>query len=190
MERIEVRRPGGQRRRRPEALAGDKAFSYRHVRQWLREHEIKAVIPLRSDQLASNPATAQAFDQDAYRDRNAIERCVGWLKECRRIMTRFEKLAMNFLTFVHVAMIERLLRIGLSDSAQVGRLRTIGHLQNNPATIVPVNGPVVIGVTCATAASLARLDSRGPSPMPAHRPQAFTYTHPAPGGLSWLGCPH
>jgi hypothetical protein len=74
-------------------------------------------IPLRSDQIASNPATAQAFDREAYRDRNAIERCVGWLKECRRIMTRFEKLAMNFLSFVHLAMIERLLRIGLSDSA-------------------------------------------------------------------------
>ncbi len=117
MARIEVRRASGQRRRRPEALAGDKAFSYGHVRQWLREHEIKAVIPLRSDQIASAPATARAFDRQAYRDRNAIERCVGWLKECRRIMTRFDKLAMNFLSFVHVAMIERLLRIGLSDSA-------------------------------------------------------------------------
>jgi hypothetical protein len=32
-------------------------------------------------------------------------------------MTRFDKLAINFLTFVQIAMIERLLRIGLSDRA-------------------------------------------------------------------------
>jgi transposase len=46
-----------------------------------------------------------------------IERCIGWLKECRRIGTRFEKLAVNFLAMVKLAMIGRCLRIALSDSA-------------------------------------------------------------------------
>jgi transposase len=78
---------------------------------------MKAVIPLRSNQIDRAPWTHAAFDRDAYRDRNAVERCLGWLKECRRIMTRFDKLAINFLTFVQIAMIERLLRIGLSDRA-------------------------------------------------------------------------
>ena len=117
MQLIEVHRPSGQRRKRPEAIAGDKAFSYPRIRRWIRVHGMKAVIPLRSDQIASSLATHQAFDQESYRDRNAIERCIGWLKECRRIMSRFEKLAVNFLAFVQIAMIERLLRIGLSDSA-------------------------------------------------------------------------
>lgn len=117
MELIEVRRRSGQRRKRPQAIAGDKGFSYPRIRRWIKEHGMKAVIPLRSNQTASAPQTARAFDHEAYRDRNVIERCIGWLKECRRIASRFEKLGINFLTFVHMAMIERLLRIGLSDSA-------------------------------------------------------------------------
>jgi len=117
MELIEVRRPSGQRRKRPQAIAGDKGFSYPRVRQWIGRHGMKAVIPLKSNEIDRMPQTHAAFDSHAYRDRNVVERCVGWLKECRRIMSRFEKLAINFLTFVHIAMIERLLRIGLSDSA-------------------------------------------------------------------------
>ena len=34
------------------------------------------------------------LDKAAYRLRNVVERCIGWLKICRRIATRSEKLAM------------------------------------------------------------------------------------------------
>ena len=45
-----------------------------------------------------------------------IECCIGWLKECRRIGTRFEKLALNFLAMIKLAIIRRYLRvIDLSD---------------------------------------------------------------------------
>lgn len=117
MERVAVRCPSGQQRRRPDALAGDKGYSYPRVRQWLRDHGIRSVIPLREDQRAKQYRTDLAFDRKAYKDRNVVERCVGWLKECRRILTRFEKLAVNYLAMIKIAMIERLLRIGLSDRA-------------------------------------------------------------------------
>jgi len=42
---------------------------------------------------------------------------VGWLKECRRIGTRFEKLAVNFLAMVKVSIIQRILRIRFPDRA-------------------------------------------------------------------------
>ena len=42
---------------------------------------------------------------------------MGWLKEFRRLATRCEKLALNFLSRVKLAMIERYFRIGLADSA-------------------------------------------------------------------------
>ena len=57
------------------------------------------------------------FDRETYRQRNVVERCIGWLKECRRLLTRFEKLAVNFLGMVTIAMIERYLRILFSDRA-------------------------------------------------------------------------
>jgi len=117
MELVAVRCPSGQQRRRPDALAGDKGYSYPRVRQWLRAHGIRSVIPLREDQRAKQYRTDLAFDREAYKDRNVVERCVGWLKECRRILTRFEKLAVNYLAMIKIAMIERLLRIGLSDRA-------------------------------------------------------------------------
>ena len=44
-----------------------------------------------------------------------IEQCVCWLKECRRLSTRFEKLAVNFIAMIHVAFIERYLRVAFSD---------------------------------------------------------------------------
>ena len=56
------------------------------------------------------------FDKAAYRRRHIIENCVGWLKECRRIGTRFEKTAVNFLAMLKLAFLQRYLRIlGFSD---------------------------------------------------------------------------
>lgn len=57
------------------------------------------------------------FDKAAYCQRSIIERCIGWLKECRRLATRFETLAVNFLAMAKVAILERYLKIVFSDSA-------------------------------------------------------------------------
>jgi len=39
-----------------------------------------------------------------------VERCISWLKEARRVATRYEKLARNFLAMLKLTMIDRLLR--------------------------------------------------------------------------------
>jgi transposase len=112
-----VRRRRGRPRRRPRRLAGDKAYSCRRIRRWLRRRRIKAVIPERKDQVARRRGRPPAFDREAYRRRNVVERCVGWLKECRRLATRYEKLAVNFLAMVKLAMIKRYLKLLLPDRA-------------------------------------------------------------------------
>lgn len=99
-------RRGGRPRTKPRRLAGDKGYSYRRVRHYLRGRGIRAVIPTRKDQRA-NPR----FDAPTYRRRNVVERLVGWLKESRRLATRFEKLAVNFLAMVKLAMVQRCLRL-------------------------------------------------------------------------------
>ena len=101
----------GRPRTRPQRVAGDKGYSYPGVRAWLRAHGIHPVIPYRSNQ---SPGRA-AFDKDTYRRRSVIEQCVGWLKECRRIGTRFEKLAINFLAMLKLAIIERYLKLVFSN---------------------------------------------------------------------------
>lgn len=102
---------------RPRRLAGDKGYSYPFIRRWLAERGIEPVIPYRSDQLAQLPSPRPSFDCAAYRKRNAVERCVGWLKECRRFAMRYEKLAENFLAMIDLAFIQRYLALGFSDTA-------------------------------------------------------------------------
>jgi len=110
MDTVSVRRAGGQRKRRPRRLAGDKAYSNRRIRRWLARRKIKAVIARPDDQRARLPERAEAsFDRERYRRRNVVERLIGWLKECRRVATRYEKLAVNFLAMLKLALIARYL---------------------------------------------------------------------------------
>jgi transposase len=91
--------PGlGRPRRRPAALAGDKGYSYPSVRAELRRREIRAVIPTKSDQ-----PRRSSFARPAYRQRNKVERAVGRLKQFRRVATRYEKRACNYLAMVTLA---------------------------------------------------------------------------------------
>ena len=109
MRSVSVPRQRGRPRWRPESLAGDKAYSSPGFRRWLRAHCIRAVIPQRSDERRRHRGRPLAFDRDDYRRRNVIERCIGWLKENRRVATRYEKLAMNYLGMLKLAMIRRYL---------------------------------------------------------------------------------
>ena len=94
-------RPGrGQPRRRPAKLAGDKGYSFPSARRLLRRRGIAAVIPTKSDQ-----RRLPGFDRAAYRGRNQVERSVGRLKQFRRVATRYDKRAVNYLTWVTLATI-------------------------------------------------------------------------------------
>ena len=104
-----------RRRKKPKKLAADKAYSGRPVSNWLRARGIKPVIPIKGNQCPYDGRVK--FDREAYRQRAVVEQCVGWLKECRRIGTRFEKLAVNFHGMLQLAMICRYLRLLFSDRA-------------------------------------------------------------------------
>ena len=105
-----VPQPIGRPRKRPRRLAADKAYRGRRIRDWLRDRGIGRVIPSAENERARHDGRVK-FDKLAYRRRAIIENCVGWLKECRRIATRFEKLAVNYLGMLKLAMIERYLRL-------------------------------------------------------------------------------
>jgi transposase len=106
MEAVRIPQRWASPRRRPKRLAADKAYGSRKIREWLRRHRIRAVIPTKS-----NEKRRSDFDREAYRGRNVVERCISWLKECRRVATRYEKLARNFLAMVKLAIIDRLFRM-------------------------------------------------------------------------------
>ena len=101
MERGAVKRRGrGRPRIRPDRVAGDKGYSSPTIRRYLKERRIGAVIPTKVDD-APDPA----FDRAAYRERNVIERTINRLKQWRRIATRYEKRAANYLAMITLAAI-------------------------------------------------------------------------------------
>ena len=101
MERGAVKRRGrGRPRVRPERVAGDKGYSSPAVRRYLKERRIGAVIPTKA-----NEAPDPAFERGAYRERNVVERLINRLKQWRRIATRYEKRAVNYLAMITIAAI-------------------------------------------------------------------------------------
>ena len=88
----------------PVQLACDRGYSAGWVRSLLQWCGMKAVIPYRKDEHGAS-TRGGGYDRRAYRGRNVVERLVGWLKERRRIATRYEKLAVNYRAMVHIAFI-------------------------------------------------------------------------------------
>ena len=93
----------------PVALAGDKGYRADWIDEYLIGLEIDPVIPSKSNE--DRGARPVEFDREAYRDRNIVERLIGWLKESRRIFSRFEKTAKNFAGMIRMAFIHRYLRL-------------------------------------------------------------------------------
>ena len=92
----------------PVALAGDKGYRADWIDTYLLDLGITPVIPSKENE--DRDARPVAFHKDAYRDRNIVERLIGWIKECRRIFSRYEKTAKNFLGMIRMAFIQRYLR--------------------------------------------------------------------------------
>ena len=79
-------------------LIADKAYDTNKLRQLLANQSIEAVIPSIARRKPLIP-----YDPVAYRQRNLIERMFGPLKDFRRIATRYDKLARNFLASIALA---------------------------------------------------------------------------------------
>jgi transposase len=76
-------------------LIADKAYDADRLRDWLQVRGIEAVIPGRAARAVVYP-----LNRVAYRRRNVIERMFGWLKNWKRIATRYDRLAINYLAAI------------------------------------------------------------------------------------------
>ncbi len=79
-------------------LLADKGYDGDGLRAEIVERGATPVIPNKSNRVVIHP-----FSKRAYKGRNVIERCFCRLKDFRRIATRYDKLARNFLASVHLA---------------------------------------------------------------------------------------
>ncbi len=110
--RIPSARPG-RPRVRPAEIVADRAYDSTALRRALRARGIRARIPERevpAGKRRRRRGPRPRFDEATYRARAGVEQSIGWLKECRRFATRYEKLAVDFLAMVELAFIRYILK--------------------------------------------------------------------------------
>jgi transposase len=81
-------------------LLADRGYDSDDLRDLLNKKQIRPVIPGRKNRL--QPIE---YDQHTYKERNAIERFFGRLKEYRRIATRYDKTTVMFKAGIVIACI-------------------------------------------------------------------------------------
>lgn len=88
----------GRPRLRPKRVVDNKGYSSSKICFYLRRRGIRYSIPRKE-----NEKHRGKFDKVLYRQRNRIERCFNRLKQFRRIATRYEKKAENYLAMLTLA---------------------------------------------------------------------------------------
>jgi transposase len=86
-------------------VIADKGYDSKAVVAVVESMGAEAVIPTQKSRKEQ-----RAIDADRYKDRNLMERFWGLAKQFRRVATRYEKTARNYLAFVHLASVMILLR--------------------------------------------------------------------------------
>ncbi len=89
----------------PEVVIADKGYDKKALVERIEGMGAEAVIPTQKDRTVQ-----RAIDRDRYKDRNLAERFWARAKQYRRVATRYDKKAQNFMAFVHVAAVMILLR--------------------------------------------------------------------------------
>ena len=120
MQQVNIPTKRGRPRNRPEEVVADKGYDATYLRRYLSKRGIKAMIPEKKQRKGTQrrkKGPRPRFDKDTYKERASVEQSIGWLKEYRRIATRYEKLAVNFLAMVKLAFIRRYFKTHLSNTA-------------------------------------------------------------------------
>jgi transposase len=98
----------GFTRQQPEHLIGDRAYDSDPLDAALKAEGIEMIAPHKSNRVKAATQDGRALRR--YRRRWKIERLNAWLQNFRRIATRFDYHAENYLGFVHLGCIKILLR--------------------------------------------------------------------------------
>lgn len=78
----------------------DKAYGGKKIRENVKNLNAEMTCPNKS-----NAKTIYEFNKERYKERNVVERYFQKLKCCRRIATRYDKLACVYRAFIYLASI-------------------------------------------------------------------------------------
>jgi transposase len=89
----------------PDEVVADKAYDSDRLITALKARGVNVVIPPKKNRIEQ-----REYDTYVYKARHLVEQFINRIKQYRRVATRYEKSAVNFLAFVHVTAIKDLLR--------------------------------------------------------------------------------
>jgi transposase len=103
---VRVPQPRGRPRTRPKKLVADRAYDSHAFRQRLRRRGIKPTIPTFARRERQKPKRGRPIKRSAsYRQRWKVERCFGWMDNCRRLVVRYERAVEHYQAFCLIAII-------------------------------------------------------------------------------------
>jgi len=110
MESINIKHGRGRPKKRPKRIFADSKYGMLLNKFYLGRKRIGYQIPSKERKI--KPGRPKPFDKLAYNGvRYTIERFFGWIKAFRRVIIRYERLAITYLGFVHLACVMLYLRI-------------------------------------------------------------------------------
>ena len=106
LQTIRVRQKRGRPKTRPKELVADKAYDSRAFRHALRQRGIKPTIPTFERRKRTSPRRGRPIRVgESYQQRWKVERCFGWMDNCRRLVVRYDRQLHIYHSFCLLALI-------------------------------------------------------------------------------------
>jgi transposase len=103
---VRVPQRRGRPRTRPKELVAERAYASQAIRQRLRRRGIKPTIPPVARRQRRRAKRGRPIKTGpSYRQRWKVERCFGWMDNCRRLIARYERAVEHYQAFCVIAVI-------------------------------------------------------------------------------------
>jgi len=79
-----------------DTVLADKCYDSNEIVKIIESRGAEPIIPPRK-----NRKIQRFYDTEIYKERHKIENLFGFLKHCRRLFSRFDKLKSRFISFLH-----------------------------------------------------------------------------------------
>lgn len=89
---------------RPESIIGDASYDTEAIRNYNAKRGIKSIIPVNPrNQKSKKRSRHNRFEEEIYKERDAVERFNGWIEANKKINVRYEQLETSYFGLIQLA---------------------------------------------------------------------------------------
>lgn len=101
---FKIKIPVGRPVTRPELIIGDASYDTKEIRSYNAKRGIKSIIPVNPrNQKSKKRGRPKSFDEEIYKERDAVERFNGWIEANKKINVRYEQLETSYFGLILLA---------------------------------------------------------------------------------------